>query len=82
MSYRYWSNATDWTFGPQEYPNWSMYALQMFNVLINCTSVDGTKPPANQNIYIPRCIHMYIDEPTAPIRLLRIDGVVEFQQVC
>jgi hypothetical protein len=42
---------------------------------------DGTKPGNNQNIYIARCTWLIIDCPLPTIRSLRIDGILEFQQV-
>lgn len=43
--------------------------------------LDGIKPPNNQNIFIARCTQMIIDCPLPSIRSLRIDGILEFQQV-
>lgn len=40
----------------------------------------GSKPPSNNNIFVPRCIWLIIDDPLPTIRALRIDGVLEFQQ--
>lgn len=41
----------------------------------------GSKPGSGNNIFVPRCIWLIIDCPLPTIRALRIDGVVEFQQV-
>ena len=41
----------------------------------------GVKPGDNNNIFVPRCIWLIIDYPLPRIRALRIDGVVQFQQV-
>ncbi|CAF4366562.1 unnamed protein product [Rotaria socialis] len=41
---------------------------------------NGTKPGNDQNIFVPRCIWLVIDDSLPTIRSLRIDGVVEFQQ--
>lgn len=39
------------------------------------------KPAANTDVYIPRGIWMVIDYQLPTIRSLRIDGVLEFEQV-
>lgn len=48
---------------------------QIFLVLVS------QKPAANSDVYIPRGIWMVIDYPLPVIRSLRIDGVLEFEQV-
>jgi hypothetical protein len=42
----------------------------------------SVKPGNNTNIYIPRGIWLVVDYPLPPILSLRIDGVLEFEQVC
>lgn len=44
--------------------------------------VGSIKPGNNTNIYILRGIWLVIDYPLPSIRSLRIDGVLEFEQVC
>ena len=45
------------------------------------SSVNPTKPVNNTDIYIPRGVWMVIDYPLPHIKALRIDGVLEFEQV-
>ena len=42
---------------------------------------DKQKPGDYQNIVIPWCYKMIIDYPLPRIRMLRIEGTLEFQQV-
>lgn len=42
---------------------------------------DKQKPGDDQNIVIPWCYQMIIDYPLPRIRMLRIEGTLEFQQV-
>ena len=44
-------------------------------------SIDGAKPGDSTNIYIPRGIWLVVDYPLPRIQALRIDGVLEFEQV-
>jgi hypothetical protein len=43
--------------------------------------IDGVKPGDNTQIYIPRGIWLVADYPLPRILSLRIDGVLEFEQV-
>ena len=43
--------------------------------------LDTRKPAPDTDIFIPRGIWMMIDYPLPRMRSLRIDGVLEFEQV-
>ncbi len=43
--------------------------------------LDGVKPGDNTQIYIPRDVWLVADYPLPLILSLRIDGVLEFEQV-
>jgi hypothetical protein len=45
-------------------------------------TIGSIKPGDNTNIYIPRGTWLVVDYPLPTILLLRIDGVLEFEQVC
>ena len=45
-------------------------------------SLGSVKPGNDTNIYIPRGIWLVVNYPLPRIRSLRIDGVLEFEQVC
>ena len=44
-------------------------------------SANAAKPANNTDVYIPRGIWMVIDHPLPHIKALRIEGVLEFEQV-
>lgn len=44
-------------------------------------TVNATRPANNTDVYIPRGIWMVVDYPLPHIKALRIDGVLEFEQV-
>ena len=44
--------------------------------------LDTRKPAVDTDIFIPRGIWMMIDYPLPRMRSLRVDGVLEFEQVC
>lgn len=39
------------------------------------------QPGNNEDILIPACLHLVIDCPIPTIRTLKIEGILEFQQV-
>jgi hypothetical protein len=56
---------------------WSNFVLFLLNLFI----LGSVKPGDNTNIYIPQGIWLVVDYPLPRILLLRIDGVLEFEQV-
>ena len=49
--------------------------------VLNHYNLGSVKPDDNTNIYIPTGIWLVVDYPLPRILLLRIDGVLEFEQV-
>lgn len=44
--------------------------------------IGGIPPSDGNNVFVPRCTWLIIDQTPLPrLRALRIDGVVEFKQV-
>jgi hypothetical protein len=50
-------------------------------IFLYCCILGSVKPGNDTNIYIPRGIWLVINYPLPRIRSLRIDGVLEFEQV-
>jgi hypothetical protein len=49
--------------------------------MLNLCNLGSVKPGNNTNIYIPQGIWLVVDYPLPRILFLRIDGVLEFEQV-
>ena len=80
----FWSNDSHWSFVTNGLVTNGksvdrMSEIQRWTVLCLLAT---RKPLDNTDIYIPRGIWMVIDYPLPPVRALRIDGVLEFEQVC
>lgn len=43
--------------------------------------VDGVKPVENTHIYVPRGVWLVVDYPLPRILSLKLEGVLEFEQV-
>ncbi len=58
-----------------------IFIFNLLKIIFFVNKKGSVKPGANTDIYIPSNIWLVVDYPLPPILSLRIDGVLEFEQV-